>query len=396
MFSLFGNSKEEVAAVFDIGNGSVGGALVKLSSAHPPIILYSHREPIGILSHVTGKRLESRMLKLLRDVAEHIAKDGLSHIRMNYFGPTIRGVHCVYASPWYVAETKTVSSELDRPKAVTQAYIDSLLQKEQEAFEQSLRSAEGGAMAEAKLIERKVIDVRLNGYSVADPVGQEAKTVELSFFTSFVSEPVLKEIELLLRRVFNYRKIRHHTFALAGWEAVLRTFPEPSDFLLLDVTGEVTDLTLSRNGVLTETASFPTGRNTVIRHVAKELGVEQDIAASYVSMHLKNAAERKFAEKLSSLLAAAREDWKARLVDCLRDLSKRHTLPKTAYVTADADLAKLFSDALGTDMPIELAIPGNAFATSVLGAEALGSHYHVVDGVPNDSFLGLESLYLAL
>ncbi len=67
MFSLFGKDREEIVAIFDIGNGSVGGALVHFAPKMPPTLLYTHREPIETVLHSSSARLTSRMLKLLKN-----------------------------------------------------------------------------------------------------------------------------------------------------------------------------------------------------------------------------------------------------------------------------------------------------------------------------------------
>jgi hypothetical protein len=105
--SLFKKPEEEIVAIFDIGNGSVGGALVKFSKRDHPVILYTHREPLTYMIHPTPKHLLGSMLKLLKSVATHLAKEGLIHVRTSPFGGhRLRDVHCVFASPWYISQNK--------------------------------------------------------------------------------------------------------------------------------------------------------------------------------------------------------------------------------------------------------------------------------------------------
>src|ERR1700722_19426911 len=121
--SLFSKS-EKVAAVFDIGNGSIGVALVKFARGQKPTIIYTYREPITFLAEPNPKRLLGAMLKLLSSVAGHLAGHGLKYLPPSYIGREhVRDVFCVVAAPWYVSETKTVRVSKDEPFVITQAFI---------------------------------------------------------------------------------------------------------------------------------------------------------------------------------------------------------------------------------------------------------------------------------
>lgn len=397
MFNLFGKPKEEITAVFDIGNGSVGGALVKVSSSHPPIILYTHRVPILFTAHVGAKRLQSQMVKLLRDVSEHIAKDGLSHTHFNYFGPNLKDVHCVFATPWFVSETKNLKNTFESQTVISQKYLDDLVLKEEENFRDSLRqNPSTKAFAESiTLIEKKIMDVKLNGYSVLNPIGKQAREIELMFFSSYVPSEIKDSVESVLHRSFNFRKVNYHSFALASCVATNDIFPEPSDFISLDITGEVTDISIVKNGVLLETASFPFGRGTVLRSIAKELSLDSDVTHTFFTMFYKKTLEKKFADKISDAINKITDQWKDKFQEVMQDVIKRNSIPNMAYITVDTDSASFFVNALSGEMKMELGIQGNKFAVSVLDENSLSGHYHVAPKVLDDPFLGLEAVYLS-
>lgn len=397
MFSLFGKPKEEVVAVFDIGNGSVGGALIKVSSQHPPIILYTHRVPILYTSHVTSGRLMAQMQKLLKSIAENLTKEGVSHIHQNYFGPTISGVHCVFASPWFISQSKTLRNNFENQTTISQSYLDELVRKEEENFKTSLReNPHTKAFAEnITLIEQKITDIKLNGYSVQAPIGKNAREIELTFFSSFVPNDVLGAVESILHRSFNFRKIRYHSYALASCISILKMFPEPNDFLFLDITGEVCDISVVKDSILVETASFPYGRGTALRNIAKDLKADPQVAYTYLQMHYKKSLEKKFESKLAESMNRISSDWTGSLVESLKQISKRHSIPKVVYITVDEDVANFFFDAVSNNLPIELNVQNNKFEAIVLNQNSLGGQYHVAPNVTDDSFLGIESVYVS-
>ena len=140
MFSLFGKDHREVVAIFDIGNGSVGGAFVRFSPDELPTLLYSHREPIEISLHSDSRRLTSHMLKLLKIVAHNLQKEGMESLQPTEGAVHVHRAHCIFSSPWFISQTKTVTMEKEAVFAITTEIMNDLVKKESDGFQASLSS----------------------------------------------------------------------------------------------------------------------------------------------------------------------------------------------------------------------------------------------------------------
>ncbi len=267
LFSLFNNAvKEEVVAVFDIGNGSVCAALVKVSPGQLPFIIYSHREPLTYIPEVTSKKLLDSMLKLLRSVTVNLEKEGMAKLQPYNVTRPHRAL-CVFSSPWYVSQSKVIHVQKETHFVVTQNPIDSMIRKEQEAFK---KDQEEGKYEEmfghaVRILEKQIISMKLNGYEIEKPLNKKARELEVTFFTSFIAEAVIQGVEKILGQYIHVSAIAFASYALASWTAIRDTFPQLTDFIFLDVTGEVTDISITQRSVLSETMSFPIGRNTILR-----------------------------------------------------------------------------------------------------------------------------------
>lgn len=397
MFSLFKKKEEEIVAVFDIGNGSIGGALVKFSKSDHPIVLYSHREPLTYAPHPTPKHLLGSMVKLLKSVSSHLVKDGLMHIKTSPFGGhKLRDAYCVFASPWYVSQTKIVKSENDTPVAVTKETINELVRKEQEEFNKALKEGKYEQLfgPDAQLLEKKVINVRLNGYDIEDPIGKRARELELTLFSSFMSKDILAKVEDILHQAFSVRAIHHYSYALASWGGSKILFPDIHDYFFVDVSGETTDISLVVRDVLVETMSFPMGRSTLLRKVVKDLKVTPDVALSFLSIKHEGSIEKGFKEKLDAILAPVAEDWHDQLVLSIKTFQKIYALPRSVLVTADSDTAPFFMDALSKGLSVELNIPQNIFAPTFISADKVQPYLYELPNTEHDSFIGIESIFL--
>jgi cell division ATPase FtsA len=281
MFSLFQKPDEEIAVVFDIGSGSIGAALVRFSAHGIPTTLFSHREPLTFQHSVTSRRLLSSMTKLLKNVADHVQKEGLSHLHRSLLGtPRIQHVFCIFTSPWYVSQTKTMTISKEKPFLITKNSVQDILSKQEDELLKELGEGkyERQFGSNLKVLERKVIHTSLNGYEVGDPVGKRGREFEVTFFVSFISKDVSDAVEAVLRKAFHFKEFECYSSALSLTTAIRDVFPNDQSFLIADITGEVTDISFISKGVLLETSSFPLGRSMLIRSVVDELVVPPDVA----------------------------------------------------------------------------------------------------------------------
>ncbi|MES2436964.1 MAG: hypothetical protein V4519_03040 [Patescibacteria group bacterium] len=396
MFSFFAKAQEEVVAVFDIGNGSIGVAFVQLSHHTAPVILYVHREPISFLPEVTADRLLANMLKLLKSVTSNLQKTGMPHLQKQIGNYHVKRAFCTYSSPWYISQTKVVRVEEPKLFTVTKNVIDNVVRKEEAAFMQSLKDGKYEKMfgLDAKLMERRIIHTRLNGYEVQDPFNKRVKELEISFFSSFISKTIIEQVEKTLHSFFGFTDIKHGSYALSSWSAVRDMYHNVNDFLFLDISNEVTDVVLSYKGVLAETISFPMGRSAILRAIAKELAIPPEIAQSFLSLYIKKTVEKNFSDKIGSIILAVTQEWNRELTKALIELETSYPIPRHVFITADSDVSSVFVRELSKSVDARLSVPQNTFEVTVLGENSVRPYVHATTGLSYDPFLSLESMFL--
>ena len=397
MSPLFKKAEEEIVAVFDIGNGSLGGALVKFSKRDHPVVLYSHREPLTFAPHASPKHLLDSMLKLLKSVATHLAHDGLVKVKTSPFGGhRLQDAHCIFAAPWFVSQTKVIQTESASSLLVTKETINELVKKEQEEFNASLKEGKYIQLfgPDARLLEKKVIHVKLNGYHVEDPIGKNAKEIELTLFSSFISQEILTSVEETIHQAFAVRDIHHYSYALVSWSASQKMFPDIHDYFFMDISGETTDISLVIKDILVETVSFPMGRSTLIRKVVRDMKVASDIALSFLTMRYAGTLDKAFAEKIGAVLKPLEEDWRELCIVGFSNLQKKYSLPRATLVTADTDTSGFFLSALSQNLPPELTMAQNSLSVMFITADKVQPFIYELPEVGHDAFISIESIFL--
>ena len=334
-FSLFGKQtrNEEVGLVLDIGSASVAGALVLFEKKKQPKVLYVTRIPITVPYDIDESNFTKSMVSFVKKAIEEVSVKGIQHLNFRKLRKRdIRRVFCIYASPWFASETKTINIKNDVPKKITKKMVDDLIGKEKRLLTENL-----GITGEVSVIEQKIISTKLNGYLTSNPYNKEVLDVEMTIFLGIVPTNIVDSIENVVNSALHPDDIIHHSFSLVAYRTITDVFPADSNSVVLDITGEVTDITVIEDDVILQTASIPFGRNTLVRAIAREKKANTDIALSLLHLYSNEKAESKLYTEIDAIVADIHQDWKKEISKVLPDLGSR-----TIFVTADEDVAPIF------------------------------------------------------
>ena len=337
-FSLFSKSRDDFFIVFDVGNASVGGALIKSKIVEGKTrleVIDNLRTDIHLGEHVRFDRLLKSMVQSLLVTAEQLVKK--NHLRG-------LSAYVTLASPWYISQTKIIGVKKEKPFTITKEFQDKVVSKEVSDFMDSMEKGTGpDYKKELSIVESRIINVRLNGYDSVDYLGKEANEVKIALYLGASSDRVLKAITDGLLRHFPSNSIHFNTFGLAYFYAVRDHYPNRNDFLLMDISGEVTDVSLVRKGVLLETSSFPLGRNFLLRRIASKFRRTIDEAQSMLSISQVNGLTSPEKEKLDAVIDKAKSEWLKEFQETLITLSGELYVPGEVFLAVDSDVEEIVS-----------------------------------------------------
>ncbi len=261
--SLFsGKKKRELVAVFDIGSSGVGGALFCKDHTGTPEIVFSVREAVPFQENVDYDLFLKSTLKALEEISKKISLSGLG---------APKKIFCVLASPWYASQSRTVLLEKNTPFVFTSKLADNLIQKEISLFKESYMAEHEDKGDKMRLIEFKNMKISLNGYATNDPLDKKTTKVEMILFLSMGSEHLIKKIEEAIGRHMHSVNIVFSSLAMASFSVSRDMFIHRDNFLLIDVGGEITDISMIKGDMLRESISFPMGKNFLLREISKSL-----------------------------------------------------------------------------------------------------------------------------
>jgi hypothetical protein len=234
----------------------------------------------------------------------------------------------------------------------------------------------------------------LNGYKTAKPFGQKAKELEMSIFISMSQESLLTEIEKSIIRHFNVPEIKFTSFAMASFAVARDMFVNLESFLLVNIGGEVTDISMVKKEVIRESISFPIGENFIVRRLAKVLKTTFDEAQSFMTIYNEGHMADTLLKKVDPVVTEIRTEWLRNFQESLRNLTNDISIPATIFITVNKDLADFFSKTIKTEQLNQYTLTESKFRMLFLSIESLHGIAIVKDDVVRDPFLIIESIYI--
>ncbi len=343
--------KSELVAIFDIGSGSVGGAIARISkeSNSIPHILASVRTEIAFRDTLNFK-------DFLPDMAFALGKTAQALYNTKSGAP--ERVICTLASPWYVSETRLIQIEREAPFIFTQKIADDLMQKELSALVTEYSQKFGIQGGAPEIIEHKIVSVFLNGYMVNNPLSKRSKKVEMNMVVTLAPSLCLEPIRETLSDTYHSKPVSFSSFMTSTYLAVRDKYLSEDSFLLVDVGGEITDIAVISRNILKASLSFPFGRQTFYRSLKTNFALSKEQAESLFSMYMAGTLEATQKEKLEPVLASIRNSWSEGFRQSIAALPRTVSLPGTVFMIADQDVKRWFADSVQCEEYIKSLMAG--------------------------------------
>ncbi|MFA6089705.1 MAG: hypothetical protein WC755_07635 [Candidatus Woesearchaeota archaeon] len=381
---LFSSKKEKLVAVFDIGSGSVGGALVRMPTdiKNLPTIIKTFRTDI-----VDRKEMDFNLF--LKDMILALGFTSKALYDSKLGAPD--EIVCVLASPWYISETRLIKMAKERPFTFTTKLINELLEKEFDNLKLLYKGKYEDSESSPEVIEHPIIGVSLNGYHVDDPLGKKTRSIEINMVISLSPKMCLDAIQETLSKSFHHTPVSFSSFMVSSYISVRDRYMNHDSYLLLDIGGEVTDIGIVSKGILRDSLSFPYGRKTLFRDICKKLKIELRDAYEIFNLYNKGTLSDKEKVKIEPVLDSIKKDWGQAFRDCVNTLPRTLTLPNVMFLTIDADVKDWFIKVINSEEYIQSMVPNKKFTLVAIDGPEFLSMCSVKNGTC-DPFLMIEAI----
>jgi len=378
-------NQNDLNLVFDIGSSSIGGAFFITQKSGAPKIIYSVREIIPLESEINSDRFLELTLKSFETIIQKIATKGIG---------VPKKVFCVLSSPWFASQTRFIKYEKDIPFLFDSKLADEIIQKEIKIFQEEHLKQYSDGENKIRVIELKNMKIALNGYTTQNPLNQKTKEVEMTVFISMSPEQVLSKLEKIIDAHYYAREIKFSSFSMASFAVARDIFVHQDSFLLIDIGGEITDISMIKKDIICSSISFPLGINFMIREVSLILKCSLAEAKSFISLYKDGHAIEAIEEKLKPIINKLKDQWLRGFQESLVNLSNDISIPATIFLTVDQNLADFFSKIIKTEQFSQYTLTESKFRIIFLGTEALHGIATINENIARDASLIIESIYI--
>ncbi len=393
-FFSFKKPYKKIGAVIDIASRSVGGALFEVVPSGEVKLLYSVREAISFQRELKGEALMSAMNKSLNTVLLHLDKYGLQHLQAKRKIPHIVDrINVTISAPWHASEVKILKESFDKNTLISKSKVENMLESEELSFEKRISGADKADARSFEPVERKIIEVRLNGYPSGDPFGKYATDLELRVFESVTSPEMLKVIRTAIERSFSVKNVAFHSFSLTAFSSIRDMFPSVDNFLIVQIDGEITDVTIVKKGIIAEMVSFPPGHNTLLRILGNICKDSPNCTLeSLLTLHKEKGIADGDKIKVDTAIEETRGRWLSYFNSAISGFSEEMFLPRNLFLFEDLPYTSLFEDFLKKAESSQFTITGEPFLIKRIYGDGQRRSSRTQDNsIQNDPILFMEA-----
>lgn len=315
MFSIASQRiKENLVLVFDIQSGIINGALALLKSDRSFKIQDIKSKPIIRRGHLESGEYIKIMLAALSDLAHELSQ---SH--------HISSVQIILSSPWIISQSKTTKIQFDKDTIINSKLIDGIMED---------GSDKGSFDDDAIYIEKKIFDIKLNGYSVTKYIDRTAKNIEVSFASTITSNNLVNMIRDTLKKPFGVHRIDYHSSLLLNFISLRKLVTDMNDYIYIHIHAELTDIIMVRNGVCEYISTFPIGISSLTKRISTALNVDMKLADSTLSVYKDGKFDENEKQKIKSKLDEYTNEWLSSYTSIMSQCANKDNVPEVMYISA--------------------------------------------------------------
>lgn len=265
LFSL-GKSKERFAIALDIGTEFVKALIVRIEGEKALVIGVGRQRQR--LSDMQGGRVTDisgviENCEVALHQAEEMAGVSPKQCIIGIAGEFVKGT------------TVVVHYKREKPqeKITVKELSDIIQQVQQKSFEKTrseLAWETGYAELDVKLVNSAVVDVRIDGYRVTNPVGFQGRDIQVSIFNAFAPVVHFGALQTIAEELrLDLLSIAAEPYAVARCVGLEDSTEFSSIFI--DIGGGTTDIAVVRGGGVEGTKMFAIGGRVFTKSIAEAL-----------------------------------------------------------------------------------------------------------------------------
>lgn len=317
----------ELDLILDVQTAVVRGSLVIYDGANLPNVIFTYNAVIAWKAHTDNSYLIKSTLKAVAETVE--AARRFTHLKASKdkIPRKIKEVHFALSSPWIVSTAKTVKASFEKDTEITKGYVLKMIEDERKVMT-------AASTEDLTVIEQKIFDVRLNGYSVGDWLGKQARDFEISYTISIAGSRMIERFKDICIRSIHRCDIFYHSSLLLQQIGVRAIYPNQPNYGLIHVHGELTEVAIISNNVSTFFGYYPLGVRSLVRKIANSTKTDQQTADSALALYVGGHMDEEHAAEEINAIKNVATGWAMELKRLIEKKDGSFSLPENVYLSS--------------------------------------------------------------
>lgn len=344
---VYARKKRESFIVLDIGTFGVKGLYVDATDQKDgeKIIASSNRFHVGSDINADGsfnvEGITNTCRAVLNDVRLRIGK------RARFSKDVILGV----GGGFVFGKTLTQTFIRESPHAeIDESELANIIQKvQQRSYEQIRRDFKrdtGRSELEVHIISAAIQEIKIDGYEVVNPIGFKGKEISCALFNGYIPKSYLRIFAGLVDTL-GLSLISFMSQPYAVFSEFLKKNPSIQDFILIDIGGSVTEISLARKGKLEDVRSISLGGSSFTKSIAEKLKIGFWEAENIKRKFSNDEVSGRVAKSIEEMIMRDTELLLHGLEMVLQDMSHVTLLPANIYLYGGGSSIPLLYKILG-------------------------------------------------
>ncbi len=379
----FRTSDERIGALIDIGSGSVLVSIVRSTkAAHHPEIIWSKREYTPLRNSDTLTQSAKNVMTSLMNAIMLLDQEGRARLKEATKSSFIPEIQVTIAAPWSYTVTKNIGYQHEKEFTVSEELVEELLRTAHQKIAEEITRTESVNSLGLAVIARSVIGIRANGYTIRKAVDQKARTLQVIEANAVAQQYLIHAVTEVKEKLLKESNLSLTSFILPYYRVAKSMYPDLSEYCLIDITYEATELGVVREGMLTYTSHVPKGSISIARSLSTVLGVPLMEAHGYLQDLSINSKLEHFSEDKQQAAVQILQDYTASIIGLFKETGDALSIPKTILIHSDKATEPMFSKCIE-----EAArdITGSSHATISTTIDILRTRYDNADSAGVDS-----------
>ena len=359
-------------AIIDVGSASVMSAIVRsdIHSSHPEII-WSKRDYVALKGMTSVEQSAKNVMTSLVNAVLALGNEGIKKLLSTDPAGSIGHLQVSVSAPWSYTITKSVNFTDDTPFEITKELVADLTHTAREKTMEELNENELVEELGLEVITRTTTDLIVNGYRSEEPFGEEATTLSLAHVSAVAQRTIIETVADVQHKILLKAESERYSFMLIFYCVLRELYPSSTEFCLIDITYEATEIGIVRDGVLRYTTHTPFGSYSIARELAAILDIPKEQAFSMMKAHndefIQNVPKTKL-DQVTRLLT----NYEAKITELFQQTGDTLSIPKTIFLHGGLYLEEFFKNHISNAALV--ATKGNHMVHQVTG-EMLTKNY---------------------